>query len=398
MANATTSVITTERKGITGESLPPTDRRQTGGRERERDCHAGGEARQARAFGAGPSRSRYLSGVSSPTEQRTHPGPETVGLAAALTSVPEGAPHVSLRALVQTLRPHQWVKNLFVLAPMFFHKDVFKQTPEGSFLNLTVTGHALAATGVFCLLAGAVYTINDLVDVDADRIHPIKRERPIASGRVSASAAHVMAAGLVTFSLGLAYALSSWMAVIAVVYFLENLAYSFRLKNVAFLDVGLIAFGFVLRVFVGGIAEDVHVSGYLLACTTLLALYLGFGKRRQELALQNAGKQRASLGAYSARSLNVALFVTGTTTGATWIAYTLDPVTRAYFNSNYLWLTVPFVLFGIWRFKQLVSGKVGRGLKAESPTQEMLRDVPFVLNLVLWVAVVVAIVYKLRPN
>ncbi len=335
-----------------------------------------------------------------PTEPRLHPGPETVGLAAAMTSLSgEAGVRVSLRALVQTLRPHQWVKNLFVLAPMFFHKDVFKQTPEGSFLNLTVTGHALAATGVFCLLAGAVYTINDLVDVEADRIHPIKRERPIASGRVSPAAARVMAAGLVAFSLGLAYALSAWMAVVAVVYFAENLAYSFKLKKVAFLDVGLISFGFVLRVLAGGIAEDVHVSGYLLACTTLLALYLGFGKRRQELALENAGKQRASLGRYSARSLDIALFLTGTTTAATWLAYyTLDPVTRSYFNSNYLWLTTPFTLFGIWRFKQIVSGKAGRGIRAESPTQEMLRDVPFVLNLVLWVVVVVAIVYKLRPN
>jgi 4-hydroxybenzoate polyprenyltransferase len=305
---------------------------------------------------------------------------------------------VSFGALVQTLRPHQWVKNLFVLAPMFFHKDVFKRTPEGAFLNLTVTARALAATGVFCLLAGAVYTINDLVDVEADRVHSIKRERPIAKGLVSEPTARTMAAGLVASSLVMAWLLHPLFALVASIYFVENLAYSFRLKNIAFLDVGLIAFGFVLRVLAGGIGEDVHVSGYLLACTTLIALYCGFGKRRHELALQNAAKQRASLGAYSARSLDVALFVTGVATGLTYLAYTLDPTTRAYFNSNYLWLTAPFTLFGMWRFKQLVSGRAGRGLRAESPTQEMLRDVPFVLNLVLWVIVVVAIVYKLRPN
>jgi decaprenyl-phosphate phosphoribosyltransferase len=312
------------------------------------------------------------------------------------------APHASegsVRGLVQTLRPHQWVKNLFVIAPMFFHKDVFAWNHEGvPFLNLRVTGRALAATGVFCLLAGAVYTINDLLDVEADRIHPVKRERPIASGRVPPTSARNLAAGLVVCSLAISYALSPWLAAIALLYFAENLAYSFKLKTVAFLDVGLIAFGFVLRVLAGGVAEDVHVSGYLLACTTLLALYLGFGKRRQELGLDNAGKQRVSLGAYSVRSLNAALIVTGTATAATWVAYTLDPVTRAYFNSNYLWLTAPFTLFGIWRFQELVSGRAGRGLKAESPTQEMLRDVPFVLNLVLWVVVVVAIVYRLRPN
>jgi len=315
-----------------------------------------------------------------------------------MSSPPSRASHASLRGLFQTLRPHQWVKNLFVFAPMFFHKDLFHREAGGEFLNLTLTGRALAATGVFCLLAGAVYTINDLVDVEADRVHPFKRERPIASGRVSPAAARRMAAALVASSLGVAYLVNPWFALIALLYFVENLAYSFKLKNIAFLDVGLIAFGFVLRVVAGGIAEDVHVSGYLLACTTLLALYLGFGKRRQELALENAGKQRVALDAYSARALNVALLVTGTATALTYVAYTLDPVTRAYFNSNLLWLTAPFTLFGIWRFKQLVSGRAGAGLKAESPTQEMLRDVPFVLNLVLWVVVVVAIVYKLRPN
>jgi 4-hydroxybenzoate polyprenyltransferase len=303
-----------------------------------------------------------------------------------------------VRGLVKTLRPHQWVKNLFVLAPMFFHKDVFLATAQGPALNLVVTGKALAATFVFCLLAGAVYTMNDLADVQADRVHPIKRDRPIASGLVPEGLARAMAIALVGFSLGVSYLLSAGLAVIALMYFAENAAYSFRLKKVAFLDVGLIAFGFVLRVLAGGFATDVHVSGYMLACTALLALFLGFGKRRHELALENAGKQRAALEAYSAGSLNVALTVTGVATAATYVAYTLDPFTRAFFNSNYLWLTAPFTIFGIARFLQLVSGRAGRGLRAESPTQEMLRDVPFVLNLVVWVIVVVAIVYKLRPN
>jgi decaprenyl-phosphate phosphoribosyltransferase len=185
---------------------------------------------------------------------------------------------------------------------------------------------------------------------------------------------------------------------VARVYFVENLLYSFKLKKVACLDVGLIAFGFVLRVIAGGYATHVRVSGYMLACTALLALFLGFGKRRHELALENAGKQRAALEAYTTRSLNVALALTGAATAATYVAYCLDKDTRAFFHSDFLWLTAPFTIFGIVRFLLLVSGKAGRGLKAESPTQEMLRDVPFVLNLVLWVAVVVAIVYQLRPH
>jgi 4-hydroxybenzoate polyprenyltransferase len=296
------------------------------------------------------------------------------------------------------MRPHQWVKNLFVLAPIVFHKDVLLQTAQGPALNLTVAGRALLATAVFCLLAGAVYTINDLVDVEADRIHPVKRERPIATGHVPERLARTWAIVLVSVSLVIAYLLAPALALVAFVYFAENVAYTFKLKKVAFLDVSLIALGFVLRVLAGGIAADVHVSGYMLACTALLALFLGFGKRRHELALENAAKQRAALEAYSTRSLGIALAVTGVATALTYVAYTLDPVTRAFFNSNYLWLTIPFTVYGLVRFLFLVSGRAGRGLQAESPTQEMLRDVPFVLNLVVWVIVFVAIVYKLRPN
>jgi 4-hydroxybenzoate polyprenyltransferase len=317
-----------------------------------------------------------------------------------------------VRGLVKTLRPHQWVKNLFVLAPMFFHKDVFLRTAQGPALNLALTGRALAATAVFCLLAGSIYTINDIADVAADRIHPVKRFRPIASGAVPERVARMVAIALVVVSMGMSYLIAPALAVVAAVYFTENLAYTFKLKKVAFLDVGLISFGFVLRVLAGGIATDVHVSNYMLACTALISVFLGFGKRRQELGLANAGKQRAALDAYTPASLNWAMAITGTATAATYVAYTLDPVTRAAFNTNYLWLTAPNVIFGIVRFLQLVSGRAGRGRKggggpnplpnatmmAESPTQEMLRDVPFVLNLVIWVIVVVAIVYQLRPS
>jgi 4-hydroxybenzoate polyprenyltransferase len=304
----------------------------------------------------------------------------------------------SMKALVKTLRPHQWIKNVFVLAPIVFGKDVFLHTPVGPALNLTITGQAISAFGVFCLLAGAVYTINDLVDVEADRIHPIKRSRPIASGRVSEGAARAMAVGLVLASLALSYWLTPWLALVAAVYFVENLAYSFKLKKVAFLDVGLIAFGFVLRVLAGGFATNIHVSLYMLACTALLALFLGFGKRRHELALENAGKQRAALEAYTSGSLTVALAITGSATLLTYIAYSLDPATRAAFKSDYLWLTAPFVAFAIFRFLLIVSGRAGKGLRAESPTQEMLTDVPLVLSVVIWAVVVVAIVYQLKPT
>ena len=305
-----------------------------------------------------------------------------------------------VRGLIKTVRPHQWVKNVFVLAPIVFDRDLISRTAGGDLsLNLRVTGMALLGTIVFCLLAGAVYTINDLVDVEADRVHPVKRNRPIASGTVPLNFAWPFALGLVGVALALSFWGLNWMfASVAGLYFAENIAYSFKLKKVAFLDVGLIAFGFVLRVYAGGLATNIKVSGYMLACTALLALFLGFGKRRHELEGEHAGKQRAALDAYSKRSLTAALAATGVATAATYIAYTLDSQTQLFFQTSYLWLTAPFVVFGILRFLMLVSGRAGAGLKSESPTQEMLSDVPFVLNLVAWCVVVVAIVYRLRPG
>jgi 4-hydroxybenzoate polyprenyltransferase len=301
-------------------------------------------------------------------------------------------------SLVKTVRPHQWFKNVFVAAPMFFHKDLVTTVNGVAFMNIPVVGRSILATGVFCLLAGAVYTINDIVDVEADRIHPVKRERPIASGAVPETTARAMAMALVVVSLGGAWLLDWRFFAVALAYFVANLAYSFKLKKVAFLDVGCIGAFFVLRGLAGGYATNVKVSGYMLACTALLALFLGFGKRRHELASENASKQRAALEAYTAPALNVALALTAAATTVSYVAYTLDQHTREFFNSDYLWVTAPFTVFGIVRFLFLVSGRAGRGLKAESPTQEMLRDVPFVLNLVLWVIVIVAIVYRLRPS
>ena len=302
-----------------------------------------------------------------------------------------------LSGLIKTLRPHQWVKNAFVLAPIVFAKDVVVSTPVGKALNLALTGRALAGMIVFCLFAGAVYTINDLADVEADRVHPVKRNRPIASGEVPEGMAWLMAVLLVVISAGFGILLDWRFGLVAIFYFLQNLAYSFKLKKIAYLDVALIALGFVLRVLAGGFATDTHVSYYMLACTALLALFFGFGKRRNELAGENAGKQRSSLEAYSPNVLNVALALTGGATVVVYVAYTLDQDTQAFFQTRYLWLTAPFVVFGILRFLYLVSGRGGRGLRSESPTQEVLSDVPSVLNVFLWVLIVFVIIYRLRP-
>lgn len=302
---------------------------------------------------------------------------------------PPGSKGVLLwRALggLKTMRPHQWVKNVFVLAPLFFAKDLFHP-------DLLI--RAFGAFGVFCLLASAVYTINDLVDVESDRAHPVKRYRPIASGRFPPNAAKGLAVALVIVSLAGAAAGPVWFLATAAGYFVLNLAYSFQLKRIAYIDVSCIAAGFVLRVVGGGFATGIHVSWYLIVCTALLALFLGFGKRRHELAQSTKGvKTRAALEAYTPRALTIALGLTATATVVTYAAYTLDPDTEAFFQTEWLWLTTPFTVFGVVRFLQLMAGRP----KAESPTQEMLRDTLFVLNLVLWAIVAFAIVYRIRPE
>jgi decaprenyl-phosphate phosphoribosyltransferase len=330
-----------------------------------------------------PSANRAPDSESQNTDT---PVPSTAS-PVALASTPPG-PLRLVRGIIRTMRPHQWMKNVFVLAPLVFAKELFDW-------DLFVRGGG--AFLVFCLLAGAVYTINDIVDAPADRVHPVKRHRPIAAGVVPIKVAKVLA--IVLFVVAMAGALYGppLFALVGFLYFVQNIAYSLRLKKIAYADVGCIALGFVLRVVAGGLATRIPVSHYLLACTALLALFLGFGKRSHELAgvsLAASKKQRAALEAYTSHALGRALAITGVASIVTYVAYTVDPSTREMFRSNWLWLTAINPIYGMLRFVHLVRTRP----KAESPTQEMLRDTPFMLNLLLWIIVVVVIVYKLRPS
>jgi decaprenyl-phosphate phosphoribosyltransferase len=292
-----------------------------------------------------------------------------------------------VRGLVRTIRPHQWVKNVFVLAPVVFATKLF---------DPVLLANAGAAFAIFCLLAGAVYTLNDLADVHADRLHPVKRYRPIASGRVPERVARVFAYLLVTVSLVGGYLVSPWFALVAAGYFLLNLAYTLKLKHVAYVDVACISAGFVLRVLGGGFATRIAVSWYLFVCTALLALFLGFGKRRHELttASARAGKQRTALEGYTQRGLDVALTTTALLTTAVYLRYTTDPETLAFFRASTLWPTTIFVVLGVWRFVHIVRYRP----RAESPTQEMVSDGPMVGIVLLWIIVVGWLVYHLQPG
>ena len=294
-------------------------------------------------------------------------------------------PLSTARAILATMRPRQWVKNLFVLAPLVFSKNL---------TDLTLAGRAAVAVAAFCLLSGAVYAFNDVRDVEGDRRHPSKRRRPIAAGRLGERTALIAAALMAAGALAACGALSLPLLLVAAGYLINNLAYSLALKNVAFLDVLLIAVGFLLRVMAGGYAIDVPVSPWLLACTGLLACLLGFGKRAHELlqaeaAQVDARTTRESLAGYRVRHLRWAMTLLAFATSAAYGLYTQDPHTVGFFNTRSLIFTLPFCLLGIARFAQLALWRGGD----DSPTDAILRDPPFLLNLAGWAIAVVVIIY-----
>jgi len=292
------------------------------------------------------------------------------------------------RAILVTLRPRQWVKNLFVAAPLVFSKHLF----DGGYAL-----RAVAATAAFCALSGAVYALNDLRDATDDRAHPLKKHRPIAAGDLGEAAALITAGTLAVLGLAGCALLALPLAGAAAAYLTINLGYSFGLKRIAFVDVLLIAAGFLLRVAAGAFAIDVAMSPWLLACTGLLASMLGFGKRAHELLL--AGREsrdptdtRASLAGYDLRLLRVVMLVLAVATAVAYGLYTQDAHTVWFFGTRQLIWTLPSAVLGIARFLQLALWRP----REESPTDAVLRDWPFMLNLAVWAAAVLVIVYGAR--
>lgn len=286
-----------------------------------------------------------------------------------------------LLGLLRTMRPHQWVKNLFVLAPLVFAKEL---------LDVPIALRATAAFFLFCLASSTVYVLNDLTDVEADRTHPVKKNRPIASGRVPEGVARYFAVGTATVALLGSFGLHPAFGATIVGYLSLNWAYSKKLKRIAYVDVMCIMAGFQLRVLGGAFAAQADPSVYLIVVTFLLATFLGFGKRMHELGQgEKAHKQRSVLRSYDERTLTVLLFITAALTVATYAVYTLDPHTREAFGTDYLVITTILPAFGVLRFLHLVRRKHS----AESPTEDMLRDKPFLLNLLAWVIAVLLVIY-----
>ncbi|HAK55692.1 MAG: decaprenyl-phosphate phosphoribosyltransferase [Vicinamibacterales bacterium] len=285
--------------------------------------------------------------------------------------------------LLRSLRPHQWTKNLFVFAALVFGQRL--TDPEAAL-------RALAAFLVFCGLSGAIYLVNDVADREADRQHLHKAERPIASGRVSTSAALSLAATLGVGCVLASFLLTPALAVVSVAYSVTLVLYTMVLKHIVIVDVMTIAAGFVLRAVAGAVVIDVPISAWLLICTSLLALFIALSKRRHEIVLlgDHAAVHRPSLGEYSSYLLDQMIAVVTASTLIGYTFYTMSPEVAARFGTPWLGLTIPLPLYGIFRYLYLVHQKASGG----SPAELLLADRPLLACVALWVVAVVLIVYR----
>ncbi|MFO7675637.1 MAG: decaprenyl-phosphate phosphoribosyltransferase [bacterium] len=285
-------------------------------------------------------------------------------------------------ALVRSMRPRQWIKNLLVLAALVFSKHLL-DPPE--------VLRSLAAFVVFCLLSGAVYVINDLVDREADRLHPKKKLRPIAAGRLRPGPALAGGVVIVIGALAASALLDLRFAAVAAGYFVMQLAYSLRLKQLVVLDVMVVAVGFALRAVAGTFVINVELSPWLFVVTILLALFVAVAKRRHELVnLEGGGiSHRSVLGKYSETLLDQMIAVATSSTVVAYCLYTIAPETTAKFGSRSLIFTFPFVLYGVYRYLYLVYRKELGG----APEKVFLTDLPMIIDILLWAVVVVVVLY-----
>jgi len=269
--------------------------------------------------------------------------------------------------VARSLRPQQWTKNLIIFGGLLFGQRLF---------DLRSVAYAAAAFVVFCALSGVVYLLNDVADRDADRRHPLKRHRPIASGALSTSAAFALRVEFGFFA-------TAYVALLAF--------YSGPLKHVVIIDVLTIAIGFVLRAAAGAVVIDVPISNWLLVITILGALFLALSKRRHELVLlaNEATSHRATLQEYSPYLLDQMISVVTASTLVAYAFYTINPETVEKFHTTHLGLTLPFLLYGIFRYLYLVHQKEGGG----SPAEMLLNDRPLLLCVALWALAVALIIY-----
>ena len=289
------------------------------------------------------------------------------------------------KALFTLLRPYQWSKNLFIFGPLIFSKKLFETE-----LCLEL----LIGFFLFSLASSSVYIFNDIRDIENDRQHPEKQHRPIASGRVSVPFAMSLSIVLGLVSVGGSFYLAPSFGGMVLGYTILNLLYSIGLKQFVILDVMSIAAGFVLRVMAGAKLVEIYPSNWLILCTILLSLFLGFSKRRHELLLlpEKAENHRRVLKHYSSYFLDQMIAVVTSATVMSYMLYTVSEQTVQFFGTRHLIWTVPFVLYGIFRYLYLVHQKAEGG----DPADAILGDLPMVLNFLLWVMTCIIIIYYVK--
>ncbi len=287
-----------------------------------------------------------------------------------------------IKFLIQAMRPKQWVKNILVFPALFFSQNLF---------NLQMLVKTAGAFISFCLIASSVYLINDIFDRERDRLHPEKKNRPIASGKVKPYEAGVLAFVLFILGMVLSIKISFALLVILLIYMGSNFLYSIWVKHIAILDVFLVSLGFVLRVVAGGEAIKVEISAWIILCTILGSLFLSFAKRRHELSVQGelAVNHRRSLAEYSPYFLDQMIAVTTASTVMAYSLWTMWPSVVEKFHTKNLPWTIPFVCYGIFRYLYLVHQKGEGG----DPTKLFLKDKPLLINIILWLASVLLILY-----
>lgn len=282
----------------------------------------------------------------------------------------------SIYNILITMRPKQWVKNSFVFAGLIFSK---------SFFEFQLVKKTFYAFFLFSMVSGSIYLLNDVIDREKDALHPEKANRPIASGALSPATALVASGFILLLSLLLAYRTSLNLFGILLGYFMLTLLYSVVLKNIVIVDVIIIALGFVLRTVGGALTIEVLISPWLIVCTTLLALFLALNKRKNELLVldDNASTHRKNLEEYSPELIDQMLSVVTSTTVMSYALYTFNAG-----KSYYMMLTIPFVLYGVFRYQYLASSKEMGG----SPENALFKDRPLLINIILWVIISVVIV------
>ena len=292
--------------------------------------------------------------------------------------------------LLKLIRPHQWLKNVFVMIPMFF---------GGSLLDPSDIRASVVTFFAFSFIASSVYCFNDIIDVEADRRHPVKCKRPIASGALSARSAWALMALMFLLSVGTVCLLDTYSHVINVglvilIYYILNILYCSKLKQYAIVDVCIIAFGFVLRVLAGGFATDIALSKWLVLMTFLLTLFLSFAKRRDDVLRMNETGEppRKNTIRYNLTFINQAITITASVTLVCYIMYTVSPEVVNRFHSDLLYLTSVFVLLGLLRYIQITVVDKRSG----DPTKMMLRDRFTQFVVLLWALTFLVLIYVIK--